>query len=404
MVVKVCDMIMGGGKTESAISKMNTDHDSQYIFITPYLNEVERIKMSCAERDFQDPKNYGEGKLEALHELLRGHCNIASTHALFCTYTDETLALIREGHYKLILDEELQVQKQIPITNSDWDLLKNEQKLVVNDDGDVKWLDDEYEGEFTDLKAMCQTGNVTLYNNYLMVWTYPVDVFEAFDDVIILTYMFDGQFQKYYFDMNGVEVKKIGTMCENGEYRFTDYPTVPAYVRELKSKIHIVQDRKLNEIGDAKGALSVSWYERARKAPGQKQLKQLKKNLENVFKNKFASPTNMNLWTTFKDYKEMLKGKGYTKGFLSFNVRATNAYRNRDKLAYCVNVFYNPVMKHYFEDHGVEVREDDYALSEMIQWIWRSAIRCGKEIWVYIPSKRMRELLENWLNDISLEG
>lgn len=42
--------------------------------------------------------------------------------------------------------------------------------------------------------------------------------------------------------------------------------------------------------------------------------------------------------------------------------------------------------------------EDDYALSEMIQWVWRSAIRDGKEIWVYIPSRRMRELFQNWLN------
>ena len=47
------------------------------------------------------------------------------------------------------------------------------------------------------------------------------------------------------------------------------------------------------------------------------------------------------------------------------------------------------------------MHDDEYALSEMIQWIWRSAIRDGKEIWVYIPSRRMRELLKKWLLDLS---
>ncbi len=59
------------------------------------------------------------------------------------------------------------------------------------------------------------------------------------------------------------------------------------------------------------------------------------------------------------------------------------------------------MLKNYFQEQGVEVREDDYALSEMIQWVWRSAIRDGKEIWIYIPSRRMRELFRNWLNGIS---
>ena len=40
-----------------------------------------------------------------------------------------------------------------------------------------------------------------------------------------------------------------------------------------------------------------------------------------------------------------------------------------------------------------------YALSEMVQFIWRSRIREGKEIVLYIPSKRMRELLKEWLED-----
>lgn len=55
MIVKVCDVIMGAGKTESAITQMKQDKENRYIFITPYLEEVKRIKSSCSERHFKDP-------------------------------------------------------------------------------------------------------------------------------------------------------------------------------------------------------------------------------------------------------------------------------------------------------------------------------------------------------------
>ena len=51
--------------------------------------------------------------------------------------------------------------------------------------------------------------------------------------------------------------------------------------------------------------------------------------------------------------------------------------------------------------NGVSVDEDGFALSEMIQFIWRSAIRDGKEITLYVPSSRMRNLLLDWLEEIS---
>ena len=57
--------------------------------------------------------------------------------------------------------------------------------------------------------------------------------------------------------------------------------------------------------------------------------------------------------------------------------------------------------KNFFLQHGIAVDEDGYALSEMLQFIWRSAIRDGKEIWIYVPSIRMRGLLERWIDEKS---
>ena len=57
--------------------------------------------------------------------------------------------------------------------------------------------------------------------------------------------------------------------------------------------------------------------------------------------------------------------------------------------------------KNFYAKHGLAFNEEQYALSTMIQWIWRSAIRRGEDIWVYIPSKRMRMLMIRWLDDLA---
>ena len=54
-----------------------------------------------------------------------------------------------------------------------------------------------------------------------------------------------------------------------------------------------------------------------------------------------------------------------------------------------------------------EFNGDLWALQEMLQYVWRSRIRGNEDtksledrkINLYIPSKRMRNLLEQWLND-----
>jgi hypothetical protein len=394
-------MIMGAGKTESAITLMNQDIENRYIFITPYLDEVERIKRSCSVRNFKDPQSKGEGgKLRNLHYLLSMKKNVASTHALFDSYNHETMSLIQAGGYKLILDEAFEAVKIIKLSSKDLEILKRDM-IEIDSDDRVHWVKDDYEGRFEDLKETCMTGNVILYKDCLLLWKFPIEVFQAFDEVIILTYMFDAQVQKYYFDTHNIEVQRIGTVYENGVYHFCDTPYTPAYVAELPRKIHIVEDDKLNKIGETWSNLSSSWFDRAKHTKGRPLIKQLRNNLTNLFKNKLGSSSDRNLWTVFKDDFDLVKGKGYTNGFLACNVRATNAYRSRDCLAYCVNIYYNPLLKNYFLEQGVEVQEDEYALSEMIQWVWRSAIRDGKEIWLYIPSRRMRELFQSWLDSIS---
>ena len=67
--ITVVDAICGSGKTEFCIQYMNkysnpSDNNSKlFIYVTPYLSEIERIKNSCPNLNFYDPINKGDGKL-----------------------------------------------------------------------------------------------------------------------------------------------------------------------------------------------------------------------------------------------------------------------------------------------------------------------------------------------------
>ena len=163
----------------------------------------------------------------------------------------------------------------------------------------------------------------------------------------------------------------------------------------MENKINILVDDKLNSIGDDNYSLSSSWFDKPKNKP---LIEKMRKNLENYFGHKIKGKGKDNMWTTFKNKSGKLQGRGYTKGFVPLNSRATNSYMDKYNLAYVANRFINPIMKGFFIERNVRVNESMFALSEMLQWIWRSRIRQGESINIYVPSKRMRNLLLDWLN------
>ena len=153
----------------------------------------------------------------------------------------------------------------------------------------------------------------------------------------------------------------------------------------------------MNKIGDANGLrnpLSSTWYAKA----SPEDLKRLKSSTETFFSRVAKSPSKFNGWTAFSKVKTKLAGKGYTKGWIANNAKGTNEYVDKRAMAYLCNWFYHPVIKGYFHERGIAVDEETYALSAMIQWIWRSQIRRGDPVHLFIPSERMRGLLRAWLS------
>lgn len=388
---------MGAGKTSAGINFINdSDDDVKFLYITPYLTEVKRIINSCPTKNFKQPESYGS-KLVGIKSLFEKGNNIVSTHALFRLFDEEIIDLAYTNNYVLIMDEVADVIEPLDISKDDLDTI-TEKYAKVGEGNLLEWYAVDYQGEFEKYKRLCDLKCLAMYGDTAMLWLFPISTFKAFREIYILTYMFDAQTQKYYYDYYGIEYQYLyvkGNQVNN--YEFTS-EEIEYEIPDYSQLIHILYNEKLNRIGDRETALSKSWYERNK---NNQLMETLKNSTGNFFKNYTKTKSGENLWTTFKDYRHLISGKGYAKGFLSSNVRATNEYKDRVAVAYLINKYFNPCVKNFFIDNGVEVDDDAFAVSEMLQFIWRSAIREGKEIWLYIPSSRMRELLIEWINKYS---
>lgn len=402
--IKIIDSMMGTGKTSWAINKMMNDNKHNYIYITPYLTEIQRIKTSITNKKFYEPMNIGNGKLDSLHDLLLKNKNIASTHALFKMATDETKALLKANSYILILDEVMDVIEQVPLKKDDLKTLLNSDLITINEETSlVSWNEDkiDYSSKYDDVKQMCLNNNVYMINNILLMWTFPVEIFKSFEEIYVLTYLFDGQVQRYYYDLYniGYEYKSIHKI--DNEYVLGDY--IKDYdMTKINKRIKILNDN-INNIGNDEFSLSSSWF---KKEKNRILITQLKNNTYNYYTHKIHGKSKDNMWTTFKKQRPKLSGKGYMRGFVSLTARATNDYVDKYNLAYLSNIFFNPVIKQFFTDRGVQVNEELYSLAELIQWIWRSRIRIDNDeiINLYIPSCRMRNLLNEWLGNLTSQN
>lgn len=405
-MVRVCDAIMGTGKSSAAITYMNEHPEKRFVYITPYLEEATRIATSCTKVHFLEPQKRTEfNGSKTLHtiDLVRHGENIATTHQAFRFYPQELLELVREQRYTLIIDENVDVLETLEEDPADIQMAIDAGYIQEVAKDVFHLVNDVYTGKtHRDLFRVLRSRDLIRVTGEkkesFFYWQLPPELITSFDDVFILTYLFKGQSLHHFLEMYDIPYEFVGVeRDEAGGFRFGGTSSyVPEYVGTLRDMIHIVENERLNRIGASEYDLSLSWFDK-----NSSDVEQLKRNLFNFFHNMCESTAGEKMWSTYKDAKRKIQGKGYTGGFIPFNKKATNEYRDRTAAAYCVNLYMNVGQKLFYQSNGVDVDEDAYALSIMVQWIWRSAIRDGKEIWLYIPSVRMRTLLTKWMEEVS---
>lgn len=431
--ITVIDAPCGGGKTSWAIQLMRADTKNSYIYATPFLDEIHRIRSACGRYRFSEPKNFGTSKIEDFNKLLSQGKTIAVTHSTFLNATSKTVELIEEGEYTLILDEAPDIigdfNKVASVENAteqaintyDVKALLRDGLISVGENSQVIWIGNDYANtKYSEVERLARLGRLYFANNSILCM-FPPEVFLAFKKVYVMTYLLEGTFIKYYFDLFGISYEKATTVNHDGIYTLTEY--IPGSDHEFRKRckelITICQEYRLND-GYKINSFSKNWYDH--NISDYWTLRRLRTDLTYYFTKHLKVKTKNILWTCPKKYRQKVQGKGYTcvrqmtkidlalpeqarkmrekelSCFVPLNARATNDYRDRWALAYCFNMYTPTIIQHFFSNCGHPVDNDMFAMACFVQWIFRSRIRDGEEIYIYLPSPRMRKLFDKWMS------
>lgn len=441
MGITVVDAIMGSGKSSKAIQMMNENSSTTFIYVTPLLSEVDRIcnnvvgMCSCSASWSDDQRT----KLEHLKELLSQGKSVSITHSLFHTLDSETVNIIASLEKScLIIDETVDCYQRIKISKANIDMMVDNNLIFIEKDNSGK--NKVVLGQYIKGLSQCEQYFHLLEDrdvyvnsdNELMIAMLPSGIYNSVDDAFIMTYNFEDTDMHCYLTFNDYDFKVEGIKNCNGNYRLV--PFVETSGAKYKDLITICDNPKMNAIGNLpktsrKKPLSKSWYMSPK--VGSAEYNILRKNCVNFFKNISQTKPSENMFTTFKDgdnyeyarddsnlryIRENFDGK-LKKGrkwiqqisdypfkdtkdnqcFVPFNTRATNEFSDKKALAFLVDVHYDLGVKSFFSDYDIYLDNEKYALNTLLQWLWRSRIRKGEHVHLYIPSQRMRKLLMEWL-------
>lgn len=438
---KVFDAMMGSGKSTRIINDISiSDEDQPFLYISPLIDECHRVagtvydidddfkrplvissesnddgvKLDLYDYDeshilsgrlFKHPDYKGGSKADNLKDLIKYEHNIVSTHQLFKQLTPDMLR--QAGDYILIIDEALQCYDVFTdLSDKELKALLRNKILYIDDDemtlrfdrnefgtvmdGESDSVDDTH---YATLASLCDLGQLLHINGKVLVWELSLDTLFAFKEVWVATYLFEGSQMSAYFKGHGIEYDTISFGKKPSEIKHLI--NIFGYDENQSERDFYKQSQTgINGIGYKANSLSSSSITNSK----DEYVEVLNKNLYNYFRHKVKSKKGDRLWTSLKSLIKPVGGIRYKDDWLAFNTKATNKYGHVHNLAYLMNLYAQPFIVHASRKKGFPIDQDMYALSEMVQWIWRSAIRNGEAINIYIPSSRMRGLLIDWLN------
>lgn len=434
--VIVHDQLPGTGKSKSMIERINeSPSDEKWIVVAPFLTECHRYAgtlkdevsgdkqtpvrddkgavvytgegCSKSGRRFHHPQSGYQTKVEHIAQLVSEGKDIVTTHAALKLFTPETIKDVKDAGYRLLIDEELECIKPHNVKAHRRHMLLKSGVVYEDELGLLRWnpdcpidndTKDSDETGFSwdmQIKALCDNGSLVLIpddkgDRELFMWEYPIEFLKAFDQIDILTYLFEGSVFERYLKFYGLNV-----IVEKGIM-------LPEDIFNL---IQIVDSPKMNRVGERDMVFSATDQKKYTKESAVS--KAVRDNLYNFFVNNTYGKSDMNqrLWTCLQSAQPVFKGSGYTKRYIPHNIKAVNDYVETKQLAYIYNANLHPDVYNYLFKRGDDFtpEKNRYALSELIQWMFRSRIRDknaateDRQISLYIPSSRMRNILIDWM-------
>ena len=416
-VIKIEDYPCGSGKTTRMIE--NFKQDRKYLVILPLLSEVDRVIEASKSIEFVQPDendNAQGTKTSSLEsQLLLGN-NIATTHSMY----EKLVPLIRDGlldDYDIIIDEVPEVVKMVTSKS------KTSIQEFYLDTGymdvdattglvrpTMKWWhhrDDVSDTLSPKILNFAETGCLYLQEGKMFIWALPQSILNAGRSVTVMTYKSEGSMLLAYLRKIGLpfEVSNDNQLEENFRARAAELITIEG--------IPALSKTNFSYTAQVKGMSSPSYATKiARSLKNLRERKLVGVDINNILLtskkdawNKAANDNNPNTADEDETPKKNSKPGFFTKGsrmkdvnWVANTTRGTNDYMHCSHLIYLYDQNINFIVARWLGDSS-QAFKDAYALTELIQWVWRSRVRRGEPITLYLPSLRMRKLFEAWLND-----
>lgn len=406
--IELLDSIMGSGKTQGVIQWMLNNPQNKYLYVSPMLTEVEeRIPTACQALEFTYPctEEY-KTKGQHLLKLLEEGCNVSFTHSLFTDLTKQHLALIRKHEYVLIVDEEVAFIEPYKGNYSRDDIVSLEKAghIRVEEDnlGRVvwQWYDDNEMNDtaYSKLKRMSDLG--MLYcakrDRKIMVVHLPIELVQSSRRVILLTYLFKGSVMESFMDLKGIEIVPFKEV--------TPPKTTKDVLTKAKSLITFIDTTTTKAVSNL--SMSSTWYSKNATTADLEKVSNAIFSVYRKFGDKesfiFTAPKSLADYQYVKDeklkrniiHKKMPKDVDW----IYCGTKATNMWSHKSIAVHAYNRYVNTAIKAYLQDYGTPPDDDMFALSEMVQWIFRTCIRNDEPLQLCVLNNRMKGLLCNWLN------
>ena len=406
--IELLDSIMGSGKTQGVIQWMLNNPQNKYLYVSPMLTEVEeRIPTACQALEFTYPctEEY-KTKGQHLLKLLEEGCNVSFTHSLFTDLTKQHLSLIRKHEYVLIVDEEVAFIEPYKGNYSRDDIVSLEKAghIRVEEDnlGRVvwQWYDDNEMNDtaYSKLKRMSDLG--MLYcakrDRKIMVVHLPIELVQSSRRVILLTYLFKGSVMESFMDLKGIEIVPFKEVVPP--------KTTKDVLTKAKNLITFIDTTTTKAVSSL--SMSSTWYSKNATTADLEKVSNAIFSVYRKFGDKesfiFTAPKSLADYEYVKDeklkrniiHKKMPKDVDW----IYCGTKATNMWSHKSIAVHAYNRYVNTAIKAYLQDYGTPPDDDMFALSEMVQWIFRTCIRNDEPLQLCILNNRMKGLLCNWLS------
>lgn len=435
--IELVDSLMGNGKTHATLRYIESlalsDSKNKWIFCTEYLEEIGKrtAENPATAHLWRTPMEHGDAtKTENLIEILNEPDSVlvGITHALLLQASKDKHInyLLKSKGYSLFLDETIDlINPYNGINFNDFLLHKKDNRLTVDESkhGLVQWVDNSVDeiGEkftFTKLRNDCAKGIVfasiipgkSANESVSLVEIADDIIFKQFDRVIISTYQFDDTLMAAYLDIKGIPFVPCKDVVM---YKSTTKQSLLNLITMINK-----HDKKFDKV-----KLSSTWYESKERSKDDYKL--INNTLRNIGDKHGCKDNPWKLgYTVPKDSlavqrepkgvhpvgyphsKCLVDVDGNDTGeidkrnncYIPTNARASNEYSMKDVMVHVYNRYPNVRVTNFLNVYNVRHSQERYALNELLQWVWRSAIRDGNPIHLAILSKRMRDLFITWIN------